>query len=221
MRPLGWHFETHKYSTGFTLLEVLVVLTIASLISLVLMQGLGMVLNLRNSFGGQILDIDREVVKRNLMRQPLDGLVPDFEDGASIFSGEPARVSGLTTTPLLRRNGRPTPFALTLAFDPASSSNSLSYQEIEDEPITLSEWVGPEAKFKFLGIQTGWVEAWPPGQPQVFGVSQIITDIRPPQLPEMVYLDTQGLAEPPLAVAVTARRNRLPRDPPSFSGTAN
>jgi|GEM_PF-1383557 len=205
---------------GFTLLEVLVVLMIAALIGVVLMQGLGVVLNLRDNFSGTILDLDRTVVKRNLIRQPLTGVVPDFNDGEQIFAGTPESVSGLTLRPLLRRPGRPTAFSLALTYDPGESLNELTYREERDEPVVLAEWTGPQASFRYMGMQTDWTPVWPPDGPNSFGAGQIITELRPPQLPELVFLDTQSADEPDVAVAMTARRNRIPRDPELFGGSA-
>jgi general secretion pathway protein J len=208
-------------SRGFTLLEVLVVLVIVSLISVVLMQGLGLVLNLRNSFGGLILDMDREIVKRNLMRQPIVGLVPDFDGGDDTFRGQPEELRGLTLQPLLRRTGRPTPFSMALSYDPSTKTNTLTYQELGDEPVVLAEWPGSQARFQFMGIEPGWLPVWPPEEPTNFATSQMITDIKSPQLPELIYLDTQSDQEPALAVAMASRRNRMPRDPPSFGSSSN
>jgi general secretion pathway protein J len=212
--------EHRNSSRGFTLLEVLVVLVVVSLISVVLMQGLSLVLNLRNSFGGLILDMDREVVKRSLMRQPIAGLVPDYDDGLDIFQGRADELRGLTLQPLLRRSGRPTPFSMTLSYDTSNKTNSLVYREIEDEPVVLAEWTGEQARFQFMGLQPGWLNAWPPVDPNGFAVTQVITDAKPPQLPELVYLDTQSFQEPVLAVAMGSRRNRTPRDPPNFGGAS-
>ena len=205
---------------GFTILEILVVLIIASLTSVILMQGLTLILNLRNNFSDVIVDLDQELVKRNLLRQPLEGLVPDFNDGDSIFSGTAQTIKGLTIQPLLRRPGRPIPFGLRLQYDQGETENTLYYQEDRDAPLVLAKWPGAEAHFRFIGDATGWSETWPPEETGNFGSAQIITDVKPPQLPELVYLETQSAQELDVGVSILTRRIRTPRDP-VFSSTTN
>lgn len=199
---------------GFTLLEMLVVLVIVSLVSVVLMQGMSLILNLRNNLGDKVLDLDRAALKRSIIRLPLEGLTADFNDGEDVFSGTLKSVSGLTIQPLFRRGGRPIPFALTLEYDDRESLNSLAYREDHGEPVVLATWKGDEANFRYIGDANGWQPIWPPAETPILGVtSVIITDIRPPQLPELVYLDTHSADEPDYAVAIQSRRNRIPRDP--------
>ncbi len=205
---------------GFTILEILVVLIIASLTSVILMQGLTLILNLRNNYSDVIVDLDQEVVKRNLIRQPLEGLVPDFVDGDTIFSGTSQAIKGLTIQPLLRRPGRPIPFALRLQYDPRDTQNILYYQEDRDEPLVLAQWQGGEARFRYIGDAAGWNAVWPPEEPSNFGSTQIITDVKPPQLPELVYLETQSAQELDVGVSILTRRIRTPRDP-MFSSSTN
>ncbi len=203
---------------GFTLLEVLVVLVITSLISVVLIQGLGTVLNLRNSFGAQMLDLDKVILKRNLVRLPLSGLVGDFNDGANIFAGNETLISGLTLQTLSRRPGRPTPFTLAIEFNEEEKLNALVYRESNDKPMTLVQWTGERARFKFIGDPNGWLKSWPPDS-MAANSSNMIGEIRPPQLPELIYIETNSVQEPDFAVEVLGRRNRIPRDP-IFDGKA-
>jgi prepilin-type N-terminal cleavage/methylation domain-containing protein len=197
---------------GFTLLEVLVVLVITALVSAVLMQGMGLVLGLRDNLGEKLLDLDQLSLERNRVLLPLEGLVPDFDDGDDKFEGVEGRVSGLTLKPLLRREGRPTRFAINLLYDESSNLNTLVYQEGNDPVVTLSSWEGGQARFRYIGVDGEWVESWPQkSAPIQLGV---ITEIRPPQLPDLILLDTQSSNVPDFAVAILARRMRMPRDPP-------
>ncbi len=202
-----------RTARGFTLLEVLVVLIIVSLVSVVLMQGMGLVLNLRDNLGDQMTDLDRASLQRSVIRLPLEGLTADFNDGENVFSGNADVVSGLTVQPLFRRAGRPVPFSLTLSYDESKRLNSLTYKEDKDEPLLMATWSGKQAYFRYIGGPEGWVASWPPPDTPVLGMSTVITDVRPPQLPELVFLDTQSDLELDYAVAIQGRRNRIPRDP--------
>ena len=204
--------DQNSRTRGFTLLEVLVVLVITALVSAVLMQGMGLVLGLRDNLGEKLLDLDQLSLERNRVTFPLEGVVPDFDDGEDLFKGVEGSVSGLTIKPLLRREGRPTRFAINLLYDAGSRLNTLVYQEGNDPVITLSSWEGGQARFRYIGVDGQWVESWPQeSAPVQLGV---ISEIRPPQLPELILLDTQSTEVPDFAVAILARRMRLPRDPP-------
>jgi general secretion pathway protein J len=201
---------------GFTLVEVLVVLVITSLVSVVLMQGLGLILNLQDNLGAQLTDIQRAVIQRNTVLQPLQGVTPDFSEGEHEFKGDQTSVSGLTTLPLLRSAGRPTPFTLRLVYDERSQTNRLVYREENDPEIVLLDWEGAQANFRYIGdAKAGWTTVWPPKLSAMTAPGQI-TEVRPPQLPELIYLDTASEEVIDLAAAMLTRRNRVSRDPPAF-----
>ncbi|MBL8645143.1 MAG: prepilin-type N-terminal cleavage/methylation domain-containing protein [Rhodospirillaceae bacterium] len=196
---------------GFTLLEVIVVLVIISLISLVMMQGMTLVLNMRNNLGAQIVDIDQEALRRSLVLQPIEGIVPDFAEGEYMFKGNEEAIAGLTLKPLLRRGGRPIPFSLRLTYDNQSKINTLIYQEDEDAPIELTTWEGEPARFQFLVGDTDWTAVWPAE------AAPVLTDLNydiPPQVPDLVSLQTNSVVVPEYTVALFPRKNRIPKDPP-------
>ncbi|MDX2143322.1 MAG: prepilin-type N-terminal cleavage/methylation domain-containing protein [Rhodospirillaceae bacterium] len=201
---------------GFTLVEVLVVLVITSLVSVVLMQGLGLILNLQDNLGAQLTDIQRAIIQRNTVLQPLQGVVADFSEGEFEFKGNQTAVAGLTTLPLLRSAGRPTPFSIEIAYDERNQANTLIYREDNDPAVALLTWEGQRASFRYIGdSQTGWASEWPPKLSALAMPGQI-TEVRPPQLPELIYLDTASEEVVDLAAAVLTRRNRVSRDPPAF-----
>jgi general secretion pathway protein J len=198
-------------SRGFTLLEVIVMLMVVSLVSVVLMQGMSLVLRLRTNLSAQTVDLDQIALKRNYVRQPLQGLIGDFPDGKDKFRGEPKSVSGLTTQPLFRRAGRAITFVLALEFNASDSENTLSYRESEDQPVIIAQWEGDEAFFKYIGTMGQWDEVWPPPEGPV--LANVITDVKAPQLPEFIFLDTGSATEIDYGIAIPGKRNRLPRDP--------
>jgi general secretion pathway protein J len=202
-----------RSAKGFTLLEAIVVMVITSLISVVLIQGLGMVLNLRGTFGDKMVGLDQNLIRRSMVTSPLEGLLGDFDDGEFIFRGNSQQIVGLTLRPLTRRSGRPQPFILEIAYDDSTRMNSLVYREARDQPIILAQWEGDLALFRYIGDDRGWLDQWPDNAP-TFNPGNVITDVRPPQLPELIYLQTNSLTEADFSVVVMGRRNRVPRDPP-------
>ena len=97
-------------NAGFTLFEVIVVLVITGLISVVLIQGLGLVLGVRTSVASKIIDLDQVVLHRNLVLEPLRGVVPDYPEHPYVFSGTAEQIQALTVRTLQERSGTPTGF---------------------------------------------------------------------------------------------------------------
>src|SRR3954471_16161054 len=103
-------------SSGFTLLETLVVLVITSLISVVLVQGFGLILAARTSVQTKLVDVDQAVLQRNLFLEPLRGILPDYPNRPHIFVGESRKLSGLTVRPLQERFGGPVAFTMSMEY---------------------------------------------------------------------------------------------------------
>ncbi len=202
-----------KNARGFTLLEVITVLMIASLLSVVLMQGLSLVLNLRTSLGVFLFDLDKKLLARNRILEPLRGIVPDFNDGTHIFRGTSQQISGLTINPLFARPGRPTPFTISLSVEPREDIASVFYTEQDSEPILIASIPTEAVRFRFLGASGLWSEVWPNlNEPvelgAIVGVARVI------QIPKVIVLELNSQAEPDIAVALLAKPERPPRDPP-------
>ena len=197
---------------GFTLLEVLVVLIIASLISVVLMQGLFLVLNLRDNLGDNLLDLDQTSLERSRALQPLEGLLPDFNDGQNQFKGTASTISGLTNKPLLRREGLPTPFSLSIKYDERRGLSTLVYQEVEDPAVVLTSWEGKGSRFRYIGNPGLWSESWP--EESMVKPLGIIGELISSQLPELILIDPNSNDMPPVAVAILSQRVRMAREPP-------
>src|SRR5689334_15080098 len=98
---------------GFTLLEVLVVLMITSMVSVILFQGLGSILAIRNSAGATVLDLRNLVLQRNIISDPIRGIIPDHARGEHIFAGDAHEMHGLTIRALGEAAGAPRPFDLS------------------------------------------------------------------------------------------------------------
>lgn len=149
-------------SRGFTLLEALVVLVITALISVVLVQGLGLLLGARTSVQNRLVEIDEAVIEQSLFLEPLRGVVPDYNERPHTFTGDGKRLHGMTTRPLQGRSGTPVPFTLTISFDPSSDLSTLTYQEDNARPLPLGSWRGETGTFSYRNLTGPWLEAWPP-----------------------------------------------------------
>lgn len=172
--------KANKASTcGFTLLEVIVVLVVSSLISAILMQGLSLVLETQARVSQNIVDNQAKALEYNIIKTPLEALIPDYLDGENIFSGEEKKISGLTLQPLRGVNISPTAFTLSLEYQTQNNSTILIYEETNFGPIELATWKGKEGKFLYLTDTGNWQNSWK------------ITNSRYNQVPKTIGLSTK------------------------------
>lgn len=176
-------------AAGFTLLEMLVVLVLAALIGGILLQGMQHSFSLQQRFGAEIFRVQQGAMRADWFRQSIEGLMPDHDDGRRKFKGEIARMSGLTTMPVVGASGAITAVSWRLTFDPARGETRLRLGDAEDAPAVLA-WPGDSGRFVYLDDKGGRHDAWPP----FLG--------RWPQLPEAVILEYTADGEARSVVAV-------------------
>lgn len=186
-------------------METLVVLVITGLISLVLVQGLGLLLAARGSVQDKLVGLDQTVLTQSLFLEPLRGVVPDYFERPHIFVGERQRLHGLTARPLQARTGTPIPFTLTITYDSSANQSLLTYQEDNAPPVVLGNWEGPEGAFSYRNLNGDWSEVWPPKD-----------DPQAPQTPWLIRIE-RGAGFPKNMVASVGGAHRRPlrfRDTP-------
>ena len=79
---------TRARISGFTLVEILVVLVIVGLISSILLQALDQVYKLQGRFGVQLAQSQQGTMYTDWFRQVVQGLQTDYPDAKGIFKGE-------------------------------------------------------------------------------------------------------------------------------------
>lgn len=198
---------------GFTLLEVITVLIIASLLSVVLMQGLSLVLNLRTTLGDFLSGLDQRILMRSRVTEPLRGIIPDFDDGQNVLKGTRQQISGLTLNPLFAQPGRATPFSL--AITPAERGNDVSiyYREGDANPVLIATVQGEQPRFRFMNQGGLWADEWPnPNEPMDIGALGQTRKIA--QVPKVILIELNNPSEPDIAVSLLIKAERTPRDLP-------
>jgi hypothetical protein len=135
---------------------------ITGLVSVVLVQGFGLLLGTRTGVQEKLVAVDQAVIEQSLFLEPLRGVVPDYPDRAHMFVGEPQRLHGLTARPLQARTGTPVPFTLTIDYDATADLSTLTYQEVMTEPLVVGTWPGRTGAFAYRDLSGPWHEAWPP-----------------------------------------------------------
>ena len=147
------HLSTPKLDrsnqTGFTLIEVLVVLIIVGMISSTLFQALEQAYRLQDRFGMELFKVQQGQMAADWYRQTVQGLHPDYPDGRNIFHGEDREFSGLTGNPLGDEYGALTPVTWKIRNNQQNSTTELVYIEEKRETPVLT-WRGNQARFIYL-----------------------------------------------------------------------
>lgn len=181
---------------GFTLLEMLVVLLLAGIITGILFQGLGQVLQLETRFGRELFNSQQGEMYTEWFRQSVNGLMPDHIEGGNRFKGSERDFSGLSLMPLEAATEALIPVAWRLRFDPKSGLTQLRYGNMDDGPVVLS-WQGNSGRFIYIDGDGDAHDTWPP----FLG--------KWPQLPRAIYLESRSSDQPAVVVAVP----RGPQEP--------
>ncbi len=144
---------------GFTLLEVLVVLVITSMLSLLLMDGVGQVLQIEQRMGERTRVFRTTQLQQHWVRQLIAGARASRDHP---FELSPTSLRGLTLSPLASGGGVPTPFELSLIN--LGEVTELRYREGEGDAYTLMqidnrELVNP-VQFRALDARGTYVGRW-------------------------------------------------------------
>lgn len=176
--------------TGFTLIEVLVVLIIVGMVSGVLFQALERAYRLQERFGMELFSAQQGQMAADWYRQTVQGLQPDYPDGRSIFQGSQLEFSGLTSNPLSDEYGAPTPITWKIRNNRQNGTMELAYLE-EKQETTILAWRSKEARFIYFDEKLMPHDSWPPP----LGLWT--------QLPKQIQLVAKNLGGPINIVATT------------------
>ncbi|MBV8467549.1 MAG: type II secretion system protein [Burkholderiales bacterium] len=147
--------------SGFTLIEVLVVLGITSLVATILMQALYQTYNVQERFGVQLVRSQRAAMTEDWFRQAIEGLQATRDDDPNRFLGTPQHLHGVSIAAVSERYGAPEPIDFTLEFSPDTASTALVLHR-GDARTTLFDWPGKNGGFIYLDAKGDRHEQWPP-----------------------------------------------------------
>ncbi len=153
---------------GFTLLETLIALVIASITALVLLQSIMAVARGTSGVDAALARALESEFSHSATADALAGSVADYLDAPGVFAGTAQTLAGATRRPVLAPHGTPAEFALELRS--AARGTVLVYSEGGRE-IEAMRFEAAEAEFRYAYRSTGALyageppavlETWPP-----------------------------------------------------------
>lgn len=186
---------------GFTLIEILVVLTIVALISGSVLLAFQRILDVRLRLAQFLDGTDTPNLIAGWFRDLVDGLVPDIKDGADQFAGSARSFTGLSVAPLNGMAGVPTRITWQLAYDPDAGRTYLRYQAASDPGLTIASWPEDRGAIQYCAPDLACYDAWPPPSKKVA------------QVPSLIRLDIVKGTES-WAILAAPQSDHDPRPPP-------
>ena len=175
---------------GFSLLEILVTLTIISITSALLFQTLLSQVQLTSRVETASLNASRAIIRSAGFQDVIKGLVPSWpEEIDTRFVATDAQISGLTSQSLLSSRKALTPFQMRISGDPSI----ITYSE-HGQTITLGQF-SELARFSYLGADGDWYPQWPPEKTPDFGAFDDSLSYKTPPLPIAVRIQTETQAD--------------------------
>lgn len=146
--------------TGFTLLEVLVVLVLVALVSTTILQGFTFAINVQTRIKKQLTETQNSALQENWFRETVRSFQPNFSNNKEGVIGTASEVKGISLTPLYGQTGIPT---ATLWRLKSSGATSSLYYKIDKLPeIRVATWNSRDVTFKYTDAKGEFHSSWPP-----------------------------------------------------------
>lgn len=181
----------HAAQKGFSLLEVLVTLTILAITSATIFQSLLFQMDLVDRVETKSAAVFDDQITRSGFSRVVEALVPAWpeEPGAFQFVGTPTRFQGLTTSVLISDVSGIQPFVFELRQD-----DRILYFQSDGQEILLTEFQST-AQLDYLGQDGAWSAVWPPAEFPDPGRFDDSNDYPPPALPAAIRIRTADNSE--------------------------
>ncbi len=151
-----------RQNRGFTLVEVLVVLTMVSLLSALLFQGFGYMLATYDRLQNRQSAEMQKSLAEGWWRDSVEASVP-YYDNPLRFAGDTQSIQGASYSPMWRSPGVPS--RMTWRLEQQRDGLHLVYEEPPYPPVTIRRWdPGASAAFSFLTKEGQWQADWLPAR---------------------------------------------------------
>lgn len=167
--------QRRRVSTGLTLLEMLVVLSIMAMVATLVSESLAQMARIERLLQGTRLETTYKFVQAAWLGEALESLLPTDSDSPQRFIGAERRLSGLTTAPPADQPLGIARIELSLVYLPRSDETELRMalaDPQEDLPPgqppleerVIARWAGRTGYFRYLDATGHWLPAWNPMQ---------------------------------------------------------
>lgn len=207
----------YRYTTGFTLLEMLVVLLLVGMLSAVLMQGFIYMAGIYSAVERRQQVLSQQQLLDGWFRDSVAGLVSGITRHSTLaesaeFNGKLDTWSGLSLSPLISKTaGVPHVIAWKIVVE--NGEASLSYAEAQSQTdlqwFELDRWQTESIYFSYLDHQGDWQAEFPKWKSGFSDDQQAI-------LPAAIALSVDGIRYPVHSVA-RVYSNPYPYQEPSDS----
>lgn len=143
--------------SGLTLLEMVVVLALVSLLSALLIQGVGYFLGQYATTKRIHREASLAALREHWFASTVQGMVPSRLE-ARRFAGDASSFEGVTLQPLARRPGVPVRARWSIGGD---TSNEVLYTEEQGVPWTVLALHHEDLAFEYADLARRWHARWP------------------------------------------------------------
>lgn len=173
---------------GFSLLEVLVTLTILAITSALIFQSLLFQMDLVDRVETKSAEVFDDQIARRGFDRVVESLIPGWPEEPQSFQfvGDPLRFQGLTTSLLFSTQAGVKPFV----FDLREEGRALFFQ-VDGQEFELVKFDSP-AQIDYLGQDAVWSPVWPPTSFPDPGQFDDSTEYLMPPLPVAIRLRTES-----------------------------
>lgn len=159
MNVLSINVSCKKSTSGFTLLEVVVVMFFVGLLSLLTSDALFKTLDLRDRMGALIDRAQDGLITQKWYENTIKGIIR----GTEKFEAEKDKIKGDTIMSLDGDIGTPMAFTLEITDDDKGDGQILKYTGFdEDSPLTIAHFDNGSGAFSYANDSLEWNDKWPP-----------------------------------------------------------
>lgn len=181
-----------RRATGFTLLEMLIVLLLVVFVSMLLMQGMSQVITLRLRLLAQVERQRTETLEASWFKEIASYIsAPISGDKSGYFEGDDDEFSGMCLASLINGVGSVTHIRVWL--EEEDNVLKLLYSEKKKEEWELASWFKGKGKFRYLDSRGSWRRSWPPASETTESVPYgIMLEVDSLQGPIIWYSNVSG-----------------------------
>ena len=202
--------SSEEQDLGFSLLEMLIALSIISLTSLALFQSIGTMLNVSDRAVQSSERALEGVILSQSVAQLVNGLVADWDvESQDSFKGQASTFSGVSASAIhsvVNEN-----VAVSLSFEEGSNSDKVLVYETKTEKWILGTGFSPSSNFEYMGRDRVWHRQWPPVEKPTLNTQDILSQTDTLRLPQAIRVN-EG-ADLRKYVFVVGRYQALPDRP--------